>query len=215
MIVDITVRHASVFGNIRSSLHVTGNVRIVLRGSLPTLNLQPMILNRLPPLRSRSQLSSPRQVECRPTHRLLSLERTRLAYCALATPSAHSCWSLVQPAVIACSSAPRPTPSASVVCTNCGAKTKDGTLLCTYCKDLPMCRRCHRHLPSTHFCPTDSSLCQCCFNKRKYKSLQALGHVITEVPLSVNDTDASFNEYIDRNAEEIREVVTDYDRQLR
>jgi len=126
------------------------------------------------------------------------------------TPSAVS----APPKVVSKPSAVVVKSVQSAECTNCGVKTKDGPL-CKYCRDLPSCRWCHRHLPSTHFCPSDLTLCQCCQNKQKYKSLQALGHVVTEVPLPVADTDVSLEEYFNNHSEEIREIVAEYHRQLR
>jgi len=105
-------------------------------------------------------------------------------------------------------------PSSNPVCTNCGVKNVDGAL-CKYCRDLPACRRCHRRLPSTHFSPSDATLCQCCCNKDKYKALHALGRVVTEVELPLVDADVSLDEYIARHADRIREIVADYHRQLR
>jgi len=130
---------------------------------------------------------------------------------------------LATPPVVAGPSAvPRPSgidrrrlrPSSNPVCTNCGVKNVDGAL-CKYCRDLPACRRCHRRLPSTHFSPSDATLCQCCCNKDKYKSLHALGRVVTEVELPVVDADVSLDEYIARHADRIHEIVDDYHRQLR
>jgi len=140
----------------------------------------------------------------------------------VAGPSAESSAATAPTPVAGPSLVARPSLAASLqqvaalgpVCTNCGVKTKNGPL-CKYCKDLPCCRQCRRCLPATKFCTSDPTLCQCCYNKRKYKSLQALGHVVTEVPLPTADTDCSFDEYLDQHRDEIQQIVGDYHRQLR
>lgn len=100
-------------------------------------------------------------------------------------------------------------------CSNCGASISTDSEICPRCSALPMCRTCKRHLDISYFDIVDLSRCKSCADKRRRDARRALDGVVREIALPTNNDDASYQEYIQHNEEEIKQVVENHRRQMR
>jgi len=93
-------------------------------------------------------------------------------------------------------------------CSNCGVPTNESTRLCRTCQVRRQCPSCERRLPDG--CFDDGHLCRACTNRRqRFPTRRTALDVVTEVDLPTTSHSESFQGYVTRNADNIRDVVRD------
>jgi len=126
------------------------------------------------------------------------------------------------------SSPPRPQTG----CSNCNSHSSS-TQLCNHCSALPRCGRCRRHLPASCFVDVDSDtgdfnaatwthqLCRACrrtvqrLQEPKVAARKTVDDIITEVSISMTETDRTFENFFERNDYIIRQQIEHHQQQHR
>jgi len=104
--------------------------------------------------------------------------------------------------------------TALMACAHCGVESNSS--LCARCHQLHECNYCMRRLPSGCLDCDTSQLCQACTKKIANPNFRSASNgVVTECDIQTNDTDTTFEAFVERNAYEIRQIVDEHRRRLR
>jgi len=99
-------------------------------------------------------------------------------------------------------------------CVNCGVNSS--TDVCTYCSQLTKCRYCNRHLPQACFTTCNRTRCRGCARRStKPHVRRSVGDVISEIDILTTREDVTFESFVARNADQIRQHVNEYRQQFK